>query len=182
MIDATDFPVLKTNRLLLRKFTNDDLENVFAGLSHPGVIRYYGVSYATLEATRAQMDFFAMLEATGTGTWWAVCTAADDIFYGVCGLNNLDRHHKKAEIGFWLLPQFWGKGIISEAVSAVCNYGFTTFNLHRIEAIIESENTNSKKVMERMTFNYEGTMKECEFKNGRFISLDFYARLHSSCK
>jgi len=179
-MNAAKFPLLQTNRLLLRQFTDDDLENVFLGLSHRDVIQYYGVSYTTLEETRSQMKFFAGLEASGTGSWWAVCSAVDGVFYGGCGLNNLDKEHQKAEIGFWLLPQFWGKGIISAAVSLVCNYGFTVFHLNRIEAIIESENINSKKVMERMKFNYEGTMKECEFKNGRFISLDFYASLRSS--
>ena len=50
----TEFPILKTERLLLRQFVDTDLENVFKGLSHPEIIKYYGVSYQTLEATKAQ--------------------------------------------------------------------------------------------------------------------------------
>lgn len=57
-----EFPTIKTERLLLRQFADSDLENVFKGLSHPEVIKYYGVSFQTLEATKEQMLFFADLK------------------------------------------------------------------------------------------------------------------------
>jgi len=168
---------ITTQRLLLRPFTAADLDNVFAGLSHPDVIRYYGVSYTTREAATAQIQFFSDLEKNGTGQWFAICDIAGKIFYGACGLNNVHTQHRKAEIGFWLLPAYWGQGIITEAVPLVCQFGFTHFNLHRIEAVIEHNNDHSKKVMAKTGFQYEGTMRECEIKNGTFISLDIYARL-----
>lgn len=171
------FPILKTERLLLRQFIDSDLENVFKGLSHPDVIKYYGVSYQTLEATKAQMKFFADLEKDETGIWWAVCSPDNTIFYGGGGLNNLSKEHKKAEIGFWLLPDHWGKGIMTEAMPIICDYGFTGLGLHRIEGIVETENDLCKKAMDKLKFDYEGTMKECEVKNGKFISLDIYAKL-----
>ncbi len=75
-----------------------------------------------------------------------LCALLDNkTFYGGCGLNNINAQHKKGEIGYWLLPEFWGKGIITEAAPLVCAYGFTHFNLHRIEAVVETDNGNSKK-------------------------------------
>lgn len=176
---VTEFPVIKTARLLLRQFSGSDLENVFRGLSHPDVIKYYGVSYHSREATKAQMKWFKELEQTGAGTWWAICAPDNNTFYGASGLNNLSREHQKAEIGFWLLPEFWGQGIITEAIPHVCNYGFEKLQLHRIEALVESENRNSKKVMDKLFFTHEGAMRDCEIKNGKFISLDIYARLNT---
>jgi ribosomal-protein-alanine N-acetyltransferase len=173
------FPIIKTKRLLLRQFNQQDLENVYKGLSHHDVIKYYGVSYESLEATRAQMDFFTTLEKEGTGFWWAICSSDNKIFYGAGGLNNFNKNDKKAEIGFWLMPDFWAKGIMKETIPLICNYGFQEWGLHRIEAVIESENTASKKTVAASGFEYEGTMKECEFKNGNFISLDFYAKIAS---
>ncbi|MDZ4794755.1 MAG: GNAT family N-acetyltransferase [Bacteroidota bacterium] len=93
------FPVIQTERLLLRQFTDSDLENVFKGLSHPDIIKYYGVSYQTLEATKAQMEFFTNLEKNETGIWWAVCSLDNKTFYGEGGLNSLSKEHNKAEIG-----------------------------------------------------------------------------------
>lgn len=172
-----EFPIIKTERLLLRQFADSDLENVFEGLSHPEVIKYYGVSFRTLEATKEQMLFFADLEKNNTGIWFAICSVDNKTFYGAGGLNNLSEEHKKAEIGFWLIPSFWGHGIIKEAIPLVCNYGFNDLELHRIEGFVESENKNCKSVMAKLDFQYEGTMKDCEIKNGKFVSLDIYAKL-----
>lgn len=175
-----EFPILRTERLLLRRFVDSDLNNVFKGLSHHDVIKYYGVSYQTLEATKDQMKFFTELETTETGIWWAVCSVDSETFYGAGGLNSLIKEHKKAEIGFWLLPEFWGKGIMSEAMSLICTYGFDHLGLHRIEGIVETENNNCKNAMTKLDFQHEGTMRDCEIKNGRFISLDIYAKIKTA--
>ena len=172
----TSFPTLTTDRLLLRQFQPDDLENVFKGLSHPDIIPYYGVSYDSLEATKAQMAFFADLEENGTGVWWAVCSPDNQVFYGAGGLNSLSKEHRKAEIGFWLLPEFWGRGIMQEALPLICEHGFGELGLRRIEGFVESENQNCQRAMAKLDFVHEGTMRDCEVKNGRFISLDIYAR------
>jgi ribosomal-protein-alanine N-acetyltransferase len=145
------------------------------GLSHPDVTKYYGVHFDTMEAAKEQMAWFANLERTGTGIWWAVCSSDNNTFYGAAGLNNLSTNHKKAEIGFWLLPDFWGIGILVEIVPLICRHGFYNLGLHRIEAFVETQNTNCKRAMTKLHFQHEGTMKDCEIKNGKFISLDVYA-------
>lgn len=174
-----DFPTLRTERLLLRQFVKSDLENVFKGLSDPDIIKYYGVSYKTLKETKAQMKFFADLELNETGIWWAICSADNKKFYGAGGLNNMNKEHKKAEIGFWLLKDFWGQGIMNEAIPEICKYGFDNSGLHRIEGFVETGNLNCKKAMAKLNFKKEGTMRDCEIKNGKFISLDIYAMLKS---
>lgn len=171
------FPTIQSSRLLLRQFSNSDIENVFKGLSHPMVIQYYGVSYATLEDTKAQMIFFKELEQNNTGTWWAICSLDNTVFYGAIGINSINHTHHKGEMGYWLLPQYWGQGIISEAAPPVVEYAFNYFDLHRIEAVVETGNESSKKLLNKIGFAYEGTMKECEVKNGRYISLDMYASI-----
>ena len=171
------FPIYKTERLLLRQFSISDLENVFRGLSHPGIIKYYGVCYDTEEAAKEQLKFFADLERNGTGIWWAICSPDNKIFYGACGLNNLSSEHSKAETGFWLFPEFWGKGIMSSAMPLILDYGFNNLVLHRIEGFVETENLNSKRLMGKLHFEHEGTMRDCEIKNGKFISLEIYAKI-----
>src|SRR5690606_13062164 len=135
------------------------------------------LSYDTLEGTKEQMRFFSDLEKNGTGIWWAVCSSDNNTFYGAAGLNNLIKQHRKAEMGFWLLPEFWGKGIIKEAASLICTYGFEHLNLHRIEAFVEAENLNCKGAMAKLNFAHVGTMKDGEIKNGKFISLEIYAKI-----
>lgn len=177
---SSSFPEIKTDRFLLRRILATDIENIFSGLSHPEVIRYYGISYTSLADTKAQMDWYAQLERTGTGIWWAIVSPDNTLFYGAVGLSSLQAHHKKAELGLWLLPAFWGKGIMPEAVPFVCRYAFDQLGLHRIEAMVETENDNCKAVMRKLGFTYEGCMRDCEVKNGKFISLEIYALLHTT--
>jgi ribosomal-protein-alanine N-acetyltransferase len=172
----TKFPILESERVILRQFVDTDLENVFKGLSHPEIIKYYGISFDSLEATKEQMTWFADLEKNNTGIWWAVCSKADGSFLGAGGLNALSTEHKKAEIGFWLLPESWGKGLMTETMPLICNYAFNEIGLHRIEGFVETKNTNCKKAMAKLKFNLEGTMQDCEVKNGAFISVDIYSK------
>jgi ribosomal-protein-alanine N-acetyltransferase len=168
-------PALTTRRLKMRQIDAADLPNIFKGLSNPDIVKYYGVRYDSLEATQDQMLWFAELEQKGTGVWWAVCDRKNGKFLGAGGFNNLEAAHQKAEIGFWLLPEYWGKGFMKESLPVICQFGFEQLNLHRIEGFVEAENTNCKRAMAKLDFVHEGTMKDCEVKDGRFISLDIYA-------
>lgn len=176
---TVNFPTIRTERLLLRQFVESDLENVYKGLSNPEIIKYYGVSYKTLEDTKAQMQFYSELEKNKTGIYWAICSLDNHFFYGAGGLNGVKKEHKKAEVGFWILTEFWGQGIMKEAMPIICNYGFNNLELHRIEGLVETDNLNCKKAMKKLDFKYEGTMRDCEMKNGKFISLDIYAKLRN---
>lgn len=171
------FPTLESERTVLRQFTDVDLESVYKGLSHPEVIKYYGISFDTLEATKEQMIWFADLEKNGTGIWWAICSKEDGRFLGAGGLNDLSHVHKKAEIGFWLMTENWGKGYMTETMPLIFDYAFNTIGLRRIEGFVDSENSNCKKAVAKLNFKLEGTMRDSEFKNGKFISIDIYAKM-----
>jgi ribosomal-protein-alanine N-acetyltransferase len=169
--------ILHTDRFLLRQFHADDLASVFEGLSHPDVIRYYGVSYSNLEETNDQLMWFNDLQKNETGIWWAICDIGNHKFYGAIGFNDLSKTDQKAEIGFWLLPGYWGKGIVKEVADPVCNYAFKKLGLRKIEALVETENDNSKKILKKIGFDYQETLENCEIKNDRFISLAIYTKL-----
>lgn len=169
------FPELKTERLILKQILPGDQDFIFKGLSHPKIIPYYGVRYDSFDATAAQMEFYTNLEKEATGTWWKITDAQTGERLGAIGYNNYISKFNKAEIGYWLLPEFWRKGYIREALTAVINYLQTELKIHRIESIIEVGNDDSIKVMEKFGFEYEGTMRDCEIKNGKYISLMMYA-------
>lgn len=173
------FPQIQTNRLLLRKIIASDQQVVFEGLSHPEVIPFYGVSYSNFEETAIQMKFYDDLLKNNSGIWWAICFKEDPAeMIGACGFNYWDKHHKKIDTGYWLLPQYQHKGIMTEAMPAIIQYAFTKTDIHRIEAVVEDGNAGSTRLLQQLNFKYEGTLKECEFKNGRFISLQYWALLN----
>ncbi|MEM7036964.1 MAG: GNAT family N-acetyltransferase [Bacteroidota bacterium] len=167
--------VLQTQRLTLRPIVAEDQAHIFKGLSHPQVIPYYGVSFATFEATKEQMDWYANLVDTQTGIWWAVLDRETGAFLGAGGYNDWSQEHRKAEIGFWLLPEHWGKGVMQEGMGAIMDHGFREMRLHRIEGYVVAGNENCKRGLAKMAFHHEGTMRDCEVKDGAFISVDIFA-------
>ncbi len=172
------FPELVTSRFFLKQFQNKDVENVFKGLSNPKVIKYYGVSFSSLEATKEQMQWYHNLEKTTTGIWWAICDEQSG-FYGAIGLSDINKERKSAEIGFWLLPKYWGKGIIKECMPEVLKYSFQKRGLFIIEAFVETENLNCYKVLKKMDFDYEKTIINAEIKNGKTINIAVFSKTNN---
>lgn len=170
---------METEKYYLKEIQDGDIEYVYRGLSDPDVTRYYAVHFPTLEATQEQMEWYAELKEQGTGLWWGIYDKAEDIFLGAGGFNSLEKENRKAEIGFWLLKEHWGKGIMQEVMPLVFQLGFEQLNLNRIEGFVESTNTKCKRALEKINFTYEGTMREYEVKNGEAISVDIYAILKS---
>lgn len=173
------FPELRTERFLLRRIRQSDLPLIFRGLSHPDVIRYYGVSCQTIEDTQSQLDWYDSLLTNQTGIWRGICFPdRPDALIGACGLNYWAREHQRAEMGFWLLPEHWGQGIMPECAAAVIQHAFSTMNLHRIEAVVEEENRASARLLQKLGFVYEGTHRDQEIKQGRYINLMYFALLN----
>lgn len=171
-------PTLHTSRCLLRGFTDEDLDAVFRGLSHPQVIAHYGVRYATREATREQMAWFAHIEAEGTGRWWAICPRGQpDQLMGAVGLNDLVVAHRRAEIGYWLLPEHWGQGLAAECAVAMIAHAFGAMGLYRLAAEVDLPNHASRRLLQRLGFREEGVRRAFEWKDGAPLDLVVYSRL-----
>lgn len=173
------FPQLTTERFLLQQVLPEDQGFIFAGLSHPDVIRFYGVQYTSFEATGVQMEWYEKMRAEGWGLPWKIVDRSSGEKMGVISIYYYKPEHNKAEVGFWLLPAYWNKGIILEALKAAIDYWRFQKKLHRLEAFVEQGNTASSKLLEKAGFLYEGTMQDCEMKNGKYISLLVYAMILS---
>ncbi|MDQ4140324.1 MAG: GNAT family N-acetyltransferase, partial [Bacteroidota bacterium] len=171
------FPNIYTERLVLRQILQDDIEQVFKGLSDERVVRYYGVFYDTLAATQAQINWYYALFAQQTGIWWGLCTANNPELIGACGINNISRQHGKAELGFWLMPAYWNQGYMYEAVDACLDFVFNELRLHRLEAYVETLNHASAALLQKLRFQHEGTLRDYEYKNGKYITIAIYSRL-----
>ncbi len=173
------FPELHTTRFLLRQIKPTDQEFIYRGLSDPRVIPFYGVQYKSLEATSAQMEFYEKLWRERTGCWWKVLEKDSLVPVGACGINGYQPDHEKAELGYWLLPEYWQKGIMMEVLPVVIRYVFQNWKLHRLEAVIEEGNEPSRRLSEKLGFTFEGMLRESELKHGKRISLLMYSILSS---
>ena len=168
-------PELNTERLLLRQVKDEDQAFIFQGLSHPDVIPFYGVRYNSLEATKAQMEWYAKSIDNDAGGPWKIIHRESGMAMGVIAYYHHNKEHRKAEVGFWLLPQYWHQGYAAEALQEVLRYCQEEKTIHRLEAFVEEGNRASSQLLQKCNFKYEGTMRDCEIKNGKFISLQIYA-------
>lgn len=170
---------METKNYFLKEIESSDIENIHKGLSNPDITKFYDVHFPTIEDTKEQMDWYRDLKKNGTGIWWGIYDKNDHQFCGAGGFNNLEKDHKKAEIGLWLLKEYWGKGILKEIMPKLFEEGFNKLDLNRIEGFVASDNLKCKNGLEKINFTYEGTMRECEIKNGKKIDVDFYSILKS---
>lgn len=168
------FPKLKTERFLLEQILPEDQQFIFEGLSHPDVIPFYGVRYETFEDTKKQMEWYQKSYDADEGGPWKIIDKSSGEKIGVIAYYKHDKHHRKAEVGFWLFPQYWNKGIATETLKAVIEYCRNRKNIHRLEATVEDGNISSCRVLEKLGFLHEGKYRECEIKNGKFIDLHIY--------
>lgn len=168
---------LNLARLVLRDFVATDVGDVYAGLSHPEVIKYYGISYDSLEATQAQMQWFQDIKANKSGYWLAIETADTHEFVGAIGVSDRNLEYRHAELGYWALPAYWGKGLMSEALQGFLGFAFGALGLHNVTAIVELPNLGSRQLLHKAGFTLEGIMRECELKQGEYISLCRYSLL-----
>lgn len=169
--------ILHTQRLVIRDITDDDLPFIHKGLSDPDVIKYYGVSYNTLEEAKSQMAWYKEIESSNTGKWWLIVAANSAIAMGAIGFNYYQKQHNRIELGFWLLPEYQGSGIMLEALTVLIPDFVAKWNIHRVEALVETENTASKKLLMKAGFLCDGLLRDYEQKDGRYISLEVFSKL-----
>lgn len=176
------FPELHTDRFLLKQIVATDQAFIFKGLSHPDVTPFYGVAYKTMEDTRRQMYFYDDLWREKKGIWWKITDRVTGEPLGACGINDYQLAHEKAEIGYWLLPEYWRKKIMSEVIPVMIGHVFSHWKLHRLEAVIEDGNETSWRLAEKLGFKFEGKLREAEIKNGKRINLLMYSLLANERK
>ncbi len=169
------FPSLQTERLLLLPVEAADQAFVYKGMSDKIKMPYMGHYYESFEDTATQMKWYADMYESETGIPWKIVEKGSGLPVGIFTVYYYKKEHNKAEAGYWLLPEFWGKGYATEALQAVIHYWFNEKQLHRLEAFVETENPESANVLKKCSFVYEGTMRDCEIKFNKYISLDMYA-------
>lgn len=152
------FPELTTARLILRALKQTDAKEIFTLRSSPEVNKYLNrVPARTINDAREFIRKIKKAVRENQGIFWAVCFRDQPSLVGtICFWNILAEDHK-ADIGYELLPEHQGKGIMVEAVPAVIRYGFEEMQLNCIQAELESANHRSVQLLEKAGFHQEDT-------------------------
>jgi ribosomal-protein-alanine N-acetyltransferase len=180
-VNFDPFPVLETERLVLRRTTLDDVTEYFALRSNVDAMKHIAKPIqTTIEETKTLIYKINEMINFNDGLGWAVCFKGDKKMIGSVSFHRIEKEHHRAEIGYMLHPDYWKQGIISEAVAALIDYGFNTLNFHSIEAHIDPTNSGSEKVLQKFNFEKEAYFKENYFYNGQFLDTAVYCLINPS--
>lgn len=169
---------LFTERIHLRKITTADSASLFKIWSDPDVVKFMNVDYFTDEEQAKEMiTHINKLANDNKANRFSIVELNTNEVIGSCGYNSLDFENAKAEIGYDIAKKYWGNGFATEAVSTLLNYAFNSLNLNRVEAKVEPENISSIKVLEKLNFTFEGTLRQSEKSKGKFVDIKIFSKL-----
>ncbi len=154
MISFTPFPNLSTDRLILRQLQIDDENEILFLRSDERMLEFTGIPKAkSLDDARAYIEKINKGIAADEWIMWGITLKENDrkIIGTIC-FWNLSKEKNKAEIGYVLHPDFWGKGIMQEAAERVIVFGFETMKLDFIDTDLDPKNQRSIKLLERNHF------------------------------
>lgn len=172
------FKDLASERLLLRQITPGDVNEIFELRSNPETMKY--IPRPLVTSIDEAMNHIEMIQdkiEKNEGVNWAITLKDDPKMIGIIGHYRVKWEHFRSEIGYMLLPEYQGKGIISEAIQLMINYGFYEMQMHSLEAIIDPKNTASAKVLEKNNFVREAHFLQNEFYDGKFLDTVIYSIL-----
>ena len=179
-INFLPFPLLETKRLILRRVNGYDTDTILSLRSNDEVMRYIPRPY--LKDKEDALELIAMFNdkiENGIAINWGICLLDEPTkLLGIIGYYRMKPEHYRSEVGYMLFPEYHGKGIVSEALQKVVEYGFKEMKLHSIEAILDPKNIASEKVLLKNGFVKEGHFIENEYYEGHFLDSMIYSLLN----
>lgn len=178
---TTPFPEIRTARLLLNQLSKSDRDAVFSIFSDPDVIEHYDVErFKAVEEADRLVEYFDARFESDTGIRWAIRHPQTGKLLGTCGYTNWNKYDHSAVIGYELAKESWGEGYAYEAVKAIIGFIFDDsfhFYVNRVEALILPSNVPSAKLIERIGFSFEGTLRGKCYWNDGFHDMNMFGLL-----
>ncbi len=171
---------IETPRLRLRPLIEDDAPALFAIFSDREMMCFWSTAPWTDPSEGLRMverDRESLRE--GTAIRFGIEDRETATLIGTCAFHNCHHANRRAEVGYALDRAVRGRGLMHEALTALLSYGFTTIELHRVEADIDPRNLASARSLERLGFVREGLLRERWIVNGEISDTALYGLLRS---
>lgn len=152
---------IATQRLLLKPLVSADAPALFDIFSDPEVMKYWNTKpWPSIEKAESFIASSTQEMISDSTLTLGIYLQETDQLAGKIMLFNYSKTSKRAEIGFGVGREYWGKGIVMEAATALIEFAFNRLQLRRLEAEIDPDNTNSSKALQRLGFVQEGLLKQ----------------------
>ncbi len=172
------FPVLETNRLILRQITQADVNEMFVFRSDEKMMQYIDRPRAkNIQDAVEHIQKVTDSENANDGIAWGITLKPSDKMIGFIGFWRMEKENYRSEIGYMLHYDFHRKGIMQEAISKVVDFGFKELKFHSINANVNPANEASIKLLEKNNFVREALFREDYFFDGKFLDSAIYCIL-----
>ncbi|MCE3230004.1 MAG: alanine acetyltransferase [Bacteroidetes bacterium] len=174
----TPYPALSTQRFLLKRIEKTDVNEVFAIRSDEEVMKFIHRPIAkTIDDAMMVVDKISTGIDNNESINWGIYPKDSKKLIGIIGYVRMNKENHRAEVGYVLHGDHHRKGIMSEVLAEVLNYGFYSMKLNTIEAIIDPRNQPSANLCEKHGFLREGYIKEYICHNEKFYDALVYSLL-----
>lgn len=174
----SNFPILETKRLKLRKIILEDIEDMYSYCSNEEVPKYSSWNpHRSLVETKEAIERVINQWENKKLVQWGIEYKENRKLIGTIEFVTWETQHKVAEIGYCLSHDYWGRGIAPEAAKEVIKFGFNNMDLVRIQARCYLENVGSARVMEKAEMSFEGIIRKGLFAKGKHQDLKMYSIL-----
>ena len=116
--------------------------------------------FKTLEQSRSYLEKLIQRSAAGDAQYWFICLRSNGKVVGTLGAHSLDEYRKSVEIGYGVSPDYWGKGVFTNAARTLIDYLHSYLDIHRIVAKTASANEASSSGLKKLGFIQEGVMRD----------------------
>jgi RimJ/RimL family protein N-acetyltransferase len=140
---------LQTPRLILRSFRGEDVDAMAKLFANPDFMRFSLGVYTERKQTVAFIEKVMGWDRAGMPSQFAVVPRSENAVIGYCGFHHHPEVPGEVEIGYRLNPDYWNRGLITEAARAVRDHAFADLNLSRVISLVHPENTPSRRVAEK---------------------------------
>lgn len=180
-IHFDQFPTLETERLILRETRLTDAQDFFEMRSNKKTMQYVERPLAqTIDDAVELIEKLDKIYKNHEGVSWTMTLKGFDRFIGNIGIWSFELDNHRTLIGYSLLPDYEGKGYMSETLRAVTLYACNVLGFHTLEARINPDNIRSGKLLERNGFVKEGYLKENYFWNGKYGDTTIYSYINKT--
>ena len=173
-------PTLLTPRLTLRPVRMSDAADMYEYSRDPEVARHVlWDAHRSIHQTRAYLRYLIRQYRTAAPATFVITLRDTGKVIGTIGFMWVQTDNRSAEVGYSLSRAYWNRGIMTEALRAVVDFGFDKLALNRIEAQHECDNPASGRVMLHVGMRHEGTLRQRVYNKGRFVDVELYAMVRT---
>ena len=161
-------PRLETTRLVIRALRMEDADFILKEWGD-ALVTFYMRDEQPLKTREQALEMLLphqTPEKMPSMRWWGIDIKSEAAMIGTCGYYKWNKQHHRAEIGYDLWTDYWGQGLMPEALREIIRYGFDDMELNRIEATTHTENQRSQRVLEKLGFQKEGQLREYYLRDG----------------